>query len=331
MKKSKWNLYNLLNRDVDKPDAEESKDVVKMNFKGFFILFFRKFNTLVWTNILFVVSNFPVFFGLTLFVGAINDLSLTPQHLSFSNIYGALAGKSADPLSSVWFAVSSSPIVENEFNKPLLILFIALTCLVLFTFGFSNVGSAYLMRSAIRRKPIFLVKDYFGAIRRNWKQGLLLGIFDLVFAAITVFDVMVFFRNYSYGFFYVIAFFFTLGVALIYLCARPYMYLLCITFDLPFFKLIKNSVIFAFLGFKRNILAIIGQAFMIYVIFLLISSGLLAALGVVLPIILYFGVAMFMSYYAAYKVVDKNMIEPYYDEDGNPIGEENKTLPDASE
>lgn len=309
----------MLNRDVDKPDAQESKDVINLTFKGFFILFFRKFNTLVSVNILFVLMNFPIFFGLTLFVGGINDLSLSPQHLSFANIYGALAGRGADPLSSVWFAVTSSPIVENEFNKPLLILFIALTALLLFTFGFANVGSAHILRSAIRRKPIFLFKDFFGTIKKNWKQALILGIFDLLFATVTVFDIMVFFRNYSYGFFYVVAFFVTLTVAFIYINARPYIYLLCITFDLSVFKIIKNSVIFAFLGFKRNILAFFGQALMLYLIYLLIASGVLAALGVVLPLVLYFGIAMFMSYYAAYKVVDRYMIAPYYDEDGRPL------------
>ena len=317
--KKKWNLYNFLNREVDKPDAQESEDVKKLNFKGFFILFARKFSTIASVNILFVLLNFPAFFGLMVFVGAINDLSLSPQNLSFANIYGALTGRAADPVSSVYFALSASPVTENEFNRPLLILFIALTCLLLLTFGVVNCGAAHILRSSIRRQPIFLFKDFFGTIKKNWRQGLILGIFDILFMIVIVFDLFVFLRNYSYSYFYTIAFFFSLGVALIYLMAHMYMYMLCITFDLSVFKIIKNSVIFAFLGFKRNILALLGQVAMLYFIYLLISTGVLAALGVVLPLVIYFGAALFMSYYASYKVIDRYMIEPYYDADGNPV------------
>ena len=33
--------------------------------------------------------------------------------------------------------------------------------------------------------------------------------------------------------------------------------------------------------------------------------------------IILFGFGMFTSYYASYKVIDRYMIEPYYDEEGN--------------
>ena len=210
-------------------------------------------------------------------------------------------------------------MTENEFNVPLLIVFLVLSSLLLFTFGPVNCGCAHILRSSIRRTPVFLFKDFFGTIKKNLKQALILGVFDLLFSAVLIFDIMVFFLNYSYSFFYTIAFFFSIGVAFIFLAARGYMYMLCITFDLSVFKIIKDSVIFAFLGFKRNILALLGQAFMIYIIFLLISSGFLAALGAVLPLVIYFGVALFMSYYASYKIIHKYMIEPYYDEQGNPL------------
>ena len=191
---------------------------------------------------------------------------------------------------------------------------LCLTVLLLLTFGPVNCGCAHILRSAVRRSPIFLIKDFFGTIRKNLRQALILGVFDILFMIVIVFDIAVFFRNYNYSFFYTIAFFFSLGVALIYLFARQYMYLLCITFDLSVFKIIKNSVILAFLGFKRNILALLAQAFFIYLIYLMIATGVLAALGVVLPVVFYFGFAMFTSYYASYKVVKKYMIDPYYDE-----------------
>ena len=330
MAKKKWNLYNLINRDKDRPDAVESPDVVNLTFRGFFKLFGRKLSTIISVDMMFVLFNFPAFFGLAIFIGAINDYSLSPQNLSFANIYGAMAGRNADPLTSVKFAISSSPITENEFNIPLLIVFIALTCLLLFTFGPVNCGCAHILRSAVRRNPIFLFKDFFGTIRKNLRQSIILGIFDLLFTVVLGYDILIFFQNYAYSFIYTVGFFFSLGVALIYTFARAYMYLLCITFDLSIFKIIKNSVIFAFLGFKRNFMALFGQIFMIVLIYLLISTGVLAALGIMLALMLYWGIALFMSYYASYKVVKTYMIDPYYDEDGKLL-EKAEERPDTTD
>ena len=321
MAKKKFNLYNLLNRDKDRPDAVESKDVVNLTFKGFFKLLGRKISTVISVDLMFVLFNFPAFFGLAIFIGAINDYSLSPQNISFANVYGGMAGRNADPLTSVQFAISSSPVTENEFNIPLLIVFIVITCLLLFTFGPVNCGCAHILRSAVRRNPIFLFKDFFGTIKKNLRQSIVLGIFDLMFTVVLGYDILIFFQNYAYSFIYTLGFFFSLGVALIYLFARAYMYMLCITFDLSVFKIIKKSVIFAFLGFKRNILALLGQIFMIVIVYLLISTGVLAALGIILALMLYWGVALFMSYYASYKVIKTYMIDPYYDEDGKKLSD----------
>ena len=112
MAKKKWNLYNLLNRDTNKKDAKADADVAKLNFKGYFKLLGRKLSTICSVNLLFVLGNFPMFFGLALFTGVISDKSLAPQTLGFSNLYGALAHSDPTPLSSLFYGVSGTPVVE---------------------------------------------------------------------------------------------------------------------------------------------------------------------------------------------------------------------------
>ena len=56
-----------------------------------------------------------------------------------------------------------------------------LSALVLFTFGFVNVGTTYIIRNMIKGEPIFMWDDFWYAIKRNWKQGLIMGIIDVVF------------------------------------------------------------------------------------------------------------------------------------------------------
>ena len=318
-KKSKFNLYNLLNRERDVKDAQEDKNASEMGFLWFFKLLGRRLSTIFSVNILFVLGNFPAFFILVIFSGMINDHSIVPQSLSFSNLYGALAGRAANPLSAVLYGMTGSPVTENEYNLPLLILFICLSALLLVTFGPVNCGCAHLLRSVVRRDPVFLFQDFFGAIKKNFWRGLALGILDLLFAVVVAYDIFIFYLNYASSFFFTVSFFFSLAVALIYLMARPYLYLICITFKLKFFKIIKNSVIFAFLGVKRNILALLGKAMLLIFTMLLLSVNFLMAVGALMPLVILFGLALYMGVYAAYKVIKQYMIDPYYDENGDPL------------
>ncbi|MBP3320872.1 MAG: DUF624 domain-containing protein [Clostridia bacterium] len=318
-RKKKFNLYNILNPEFDKKDAKKDEDVNSLNFVGFFKLVGRRFSTILSANIFFVLGNFPAFFLLVIFSGLINDHSIVPQSLSFSNLYGAMQFAGSSPLSAVLQGVSGSPVTENEYNPILLGIFIGLACLVFLTFGVVNCGCAHLLRSVVRQEPVFLMQDFFGTVKKNWKQGLFLGIFDLLFFALILYDIWVFYLNYPYSIFYSIGFFLSLGIFVLYLFARMYFYMLTITFDLKLHKIIKNAFIFAFLGFKRNILALIGQVALIVLVVMLIMTGALMALGAVLPLVILFGLGLFMGYYASYKVIKKYMIDPYYDEHGNPL------------
>lgn len=318
-KKSRFNLYNLLNRERDLKDAQDDKNASDMGFLWFFKLLGRRLSTIFSVNILFVLGNFPIFFILIIFSGIINDHSIVPQSLSFSNLYGALAGRAVNPLSAVYYGIVGSPVTENEYNVPLLILFICLSALLLVTFGPVNCGCAHILRSVVRRDPVFLFQDFFGTIKKNFWRGLFLGILDLLFAVAVAYDIFIFYLNYSSSFFFTFSFFFSLAIAIIYLMARPYMYLICITFKLKFFKLLKNSAIFAFLGIKRNILALIGKAILVIFTMLLLSVNFLMAVGALLPLVILFGLMLYMGVYAAYKVIKIYMIDPYYDEEGNPL------------
>lgn len=326
-KKKKFNLYTFLNPELDRKDAKKDDDVNNLNFVGFFKLLGRRFSTILSANICFVLGNFPAFFLLIIFSGIINDHSIVPQSLSFSNLYGAVQSVDPTPLSAVLQGVSGSPVLENEYNPVLLILFGALACLIFLTFGIVNCGVAHLLRSAVRQEPVFLFQDFFGTIKKNWKQGLVLGILDLLFLLLILYDIWVFYLNYAASFFFSIGFFTSIGIFVLYLFARMYLYLLTITFDLKLFKIIKNSFIFAFLGFKRNLLALIGQILLVVITVSLIMTGMLMALGAILPFVILFGIGLFMGYYAAYKVIKKYMIDPYYDEHGNPLPVEGEDEP----
>ena len=102
---------------------------------------------------------------------------------------------------------------------------------------------------------------------------------------------------------------------------RFYIYLMLINFDLPIRKIFKNALIFTALGFKRNILAalwiLIIAVINIALIILLLPANIIVPL--ILPLVYFAAFALFTSTYAAYPIIKKYMIDPYYDEYGNPL------------
>lgn len=115
------------------------------------------------------------------------------------------------------------------------------------------------------------------------------------------------------SFFSSVSFYTSLLLLIIYLMMRNYIYIIAVTFKLSVFKILKNSFIFAFLGFKRNILAFAGILAAIA-----INTAIfvyLPMVGVMLPLLITTATCSFIGAYAAYPVIKKYMITPYYDDE----------------
>lgn len=94
---------------------------------------------------------------------------------------------------------------------------------------------------------------------------------------------------------------------------RYYIYVQMVTFKLSVFKIIKNSMIFALLGIKRNIVALLGIILGIFleILFLFGSGGILVPFAVAAPLALMFSSFAYMKVYAAYYKIKDIMIDPY--------------------
>ncbi|MBQ3791849.1 MAG: hypothetical protein II797_01970, partial [Clostridia bacterium] len=93
-----------------------------------------------------------------------------------------------------------------------------------------------------------------------------------------------------------------------------YMYQMIITFDMSLPKLIKNALIFVFLGIKRNIMVVLATFLLVGLEALLMASQYTFAIAVILPLVYLFGLVGLMSVYAAYPKIKEVMIDPYYKE-----------------
>ena len=343
VKKKGFRLFDM-NRDGKGVDKDEI--LGPPNLKNFFKTYFRKFTKLLSVNlimlfqipalllVLFYISSMlfeyhPIFsiiytvtvsllgipitvntselvgpvYGMSIASGTVGESGLVPGSVSLSqmlNVFGATVDL---PTFSVLYYIVIGAFV----------------IFTLVTWGWQNVGSSYLTRNMVRGEPVFVFSDYIHAVKKNIKQGLIFGILDCAILFVLITNILYFLTIPTASFGTDIIFFINIGILVLYLVMRRYIYLMMITFDISIWKMLKNSLIFSTLGLKRNAMAIVGKLAIIILnallIFLLLPYNI--AVPLVLPLVYYFGTSAYISAYAYYPVIEKYMITPYNKEEPN--------------
>lgn len=306
--KKKW--YNYLGITKKEKDDAEDDIVGPLNLKNFFKLFKRKIGKLLSVNLYIVVEAIPV--AAVLLAMIWGPYVYSPDNAAFSVIFGTMRG-SGSPVDSILLGVFGATRRFPVYTPGMIVLFLALALVFLLIFGPINVGSTYILRNLVRREPVFMWSDFRYAIKRNLKQGILFGMLDALLVAILTFDLVYFYKMLGASFFTDLMFFVTLFLAIIYFFMRFYIYIIMVTFDLSIRKILKNSLIFAILGFKRNIMALLGMILMIVLnyILLYVLMPFNIMFPLILPVFYLLGFGSFMAAYAAYPKIEQYMIKPY--------------------
>ena len=310
-KKKKFKLFDM-NRD-GKGAVEENR---KPTFAFFFKSLFRKFPQLLRLNVLMIFQILPIiFFVLILLLG---NKSPSPTSTLFAPLFGidqALSVPSASQTLDMSSLQMSLPVLSTANN--FILIFLALFLAV--TWGWQNVGAAYVLRGLMRGDPVFVFSDFFYGIKRNLKQGFLFGLIDFLLCAVLVVDIVYFNQLTGKSFGFDFMYFVILALIIIYVMMRFYIYNLLITFDMKNFKIIKNAFIFSILGIKRNVLALLGIILFLGIHLLLIFFLMPTPFGfvIILPLLYALAIVGFMGTYAGYPIIDKYLIAPYVEETDN--------------
>ena len=309
------NITNKLFRFFDfhrdnRPDAPEED--TRPTIRRYFKLLGRRLWKLISLNIMMLPMILPLLFIAYLYLGI--DKTPAQNEVIFSQLYGANLIESTPAstfLLDVFGAQLNLPVYTS--TSTYVLMGICLLFLVV-TFGWQNAGAAYILRSMVRGEPVFLFTDYFYAVKRNLKQGFWVGLIDLIVIFLLYFD-FTYFASMPSTFFNDLCYFIILAMAVLYFFMRFYLYLMMVTFELSIKKLLKNALIFVVLGFKRNVMAVLGIALIVSINVLLFALFAMTPLGIAIPLILPFlyllAVISFTTAYAAYPVIDRYMIAPY--------------------
>ena len=308
MNNPKKRRFKLLDPLRDGKGVEKGEDT-RPTLKRFFKLWGRKFWRLIEVNFIILVQVLPLLGCLYLYLAG------PKVSTQYSMLYPALLGaQTAMPttVGSTLFTSAAGLLHTSPiFNSWAHWVMAGLLIFQVITFGWQRVGTTYILRNMVRGDGVFLISDYFYAIKRNLRQGFFMGLIDCAVIGTLVFNFLFYLSSPATGinnFMYVL----TIALALIYIIMRFYLYLMLVTFDMKISKMFKNALIFTALGVKRNLMALLGIGaligIMVLMALLLLQINVYAVL--ILPFICFFGFSGFMYNYAAYPVIERYMIAP---------------------
>ncbi len=181
---------------------------------------------------------------------------------------------------------------------------LALVAVSAIFYGPITCGFTYCMRNLATERHVWY-SDLFSKAKENFKQGILIGLIDIV-----VFSSLVLYLRMDASavsgvmyYYYTALRIIAILIAIFYAFMRYYLYTLIVTFELPIKGIFKNSYIFAVLGFGRNLLV---TAIILLAVFSLSSTPYL---DIFLMGTFTFSFCGFLANYATYPVIKKYMLD----------------------
>jgi hypothetical protein len=263
---------------------------MKPGLKRFFVTIKNNFGKLVSVNIFMVLGNFPLLFLIINFSGYFKTPYFLPMSDLFQNIAAHLSLTDPTPFNMVLFSIEG---LQAQVLAPTLVtyIFYGIGALILLTFGIVNVGTAYILRNLVSGEPVFPWHDFWYAVKRNYKQAIPVGILDVIICSILFLNIY-FTMSGTSDFLVSVMFWCSVVISVMYFFMRYYVYVQIVTFKLSVFKIIKNSLIFALIGFKRNIVACCsGNCVLFYRINKIKKGGKSLPLIIITPILPVFSVS----------------------------------------
>lgn len=240
----------LFNSNYNKPGPGVDKNAVpKKGLNLFYEIYFRKFWDIIKLNMLYLVTILPCFFIVWFLAGLISN-RIIGEYLP---IAATFAG--GDLLNTANIETANMIATVDTLIR----LFIAAAFTIFVGAGPMTAGFVYILKSFINEQPVFLVTDYFKAVKANWKQALPVWVIDVIiftaaYGAINFYGSIPAPMCYLRYVLYLLLFFFTI--------LHFFIYHLIVSYKMPFVQLYRNAALFAIPSFPFCLLAFAVCAFL---------------------------------------------------------------------
>lgn len=220
-------------------------------------------------------------------------------------------------------------ILYKKFWKLLqLNLLYVLFCIPIITIGPATAAMMKIAKNYSIEKPSFLLSDFWEAFKENFKISFIMGIINIleVFFVYNSLRIYLRFGSETGNAIWYILFTCAISIAVALFIMNFYIYLMIISANIPFKSIIKNAAVFTFLELKRNfLLTLLIFAINIALIVFILYHTFFVILFLFIP-------ASFLAFtvaFVCYPVIQKYVINPYYEAQGEVNPEIKRT--DASD
>ncbi len=210
----------------------------------------------------------------------------------------------------------------QDYTNIALLIAGALVLLFAGCFGSVIAGCTKLLRDFSIEKPTFMLSDFFRTFRSCFKQACPLGILNLLIAVSVGSSFYVYpkiiaqIREEGTGgeSFYYILFILTLSIAIVVTLMSFYAYLMIVSTDLKMTSILKNSLALSFIALKKNTLTLFLTVLIMggFALLTYLFPYIMAVIWLFLPT----GFVAFMIVFNCYPVIQKYVINPYYEQRG---------------
>lgn len=306
-------IYNFFSggnkpgKGVTKKQVEFDK---KLGFGFFFRLLKMRLGKFSASNLIFALCNIVIFvalIGLTGMLDGETSTAANPLYAQISAISKNDSGPAVASLMSVYGASTSLRVISEASR----ILMYSVVLLV-FTFGVSTIGLVYNMRNVCTGEHVDTWHDYFYAIKKNIKQGIVVGILDVLIIFLLIYDIIAYGVEANNEFIFLVFYYASILFAVMYYIMRFYIYIQLVTCKMSIGKMIKNSFLLTALGIKRNLAGLFGA--IVFVILFMYAYIILPQFSIILLCMFAFSFLTYIGVYCAYPVVKRYVIDPYYED-----------------
>lgn len=190
-----------------------------------------------------------------------------------------------------------------------------LFCIPIVTIGPALAGMTKVLRNYRLEKNAFIMHEFWKGFSKNIKQSLPIGLLDLLFTVSAIAAMQVYPSMYksSDNIIYIVFCVISVSFALTLLMMNFYIFPMIVATDLSLVNIVKNSFFLTCVGLKKNIITLLITAFI--VVFLAVMILLHPLSAIIIPIwpVSFLG---FLIMFNSYPMIQKYVIDPYYEERG---------------
>lgn len=198
-------------------------------------------------------------------------------------------------------------------------------CIPIITIGPATAGVTKVIRNISLERPAYVWGDFWDSFKKNFKQSFFLGLADILIISGIITGCWLYpkIASETGSNMWYILLSITISAGFIFIAMNFYAYIMIVSTDIPMGSIIRNSFFLTFIALKENLLTfLIFAAVCVAWVVLAIYYQIFLMLSLFLPAT----ILGFIICFRCYPIVQKYVINPFYEQKGeiNPELEYNK-------